>query len=204
MYATTCTPTPRLDQFLQQTGWPEPDTIQMALRMEEALRFFETYLKGWINLPLAEFDRGYARFGDNPYAFRWNDKVTKLTSAMQGINFNCPVMVIPLKVGDRLRRYSRSNEKYGEAVRGLWYTKPHVPASILALPPGQNTAYSCEVTCQTNVLESTAGDMLVDWGMDDTMKRQPKRGRDYHYRRGGGLQYTIPNAHDVLRQLYDR
>lgn len=169
--------------------------------MQTALAFFHKHLAGWVNRPLDATDRGYRTHGLNPFGFKVAGKVTKLTSAMQGINFNHPVQEVLLPKGRYVRRYGKPGEPRGAPAAGLWYTERDVPASALALPPDQTVAYGYEVVADVNALSSTAGDMLVDWGMDQDASRTPTRGVDYHYRSGGGVQYVIPNADRVLRPL---
>ena len=92
-----------LEQFLRETGWPEPN-LQTALRMQEALHFFHAHLAGWVGLPVDASDRGYRVHGYNPFAFKAGGKVTKLTAAMQAIDFNYPVRPMVLPRGSRVRR----------------------------------------------------------------------------------------------------
>jgi hypothetical protein len=190
-----------LQQFLKDTGWPSPRDPQVAVRMQVALEFFHRQLAAWINLPLDATDKGYARFGSNPFAFKINGRVTKLMGGMQGINFNFPVESIGLAEGHEVRRYGKRGELRGKPATGLWYTEKDVPADRLALPPEQATPYSYKVIAAVSVLASTAGDMLVDWNMNPALQRQPTVGIDYHYRHGGGLQYVIPSAALVLRPV---
>jgi hypothetical protein len=189
-----------LEQFLRETGWPEPN-LQTALRMQEALHFFHAHLAGWVGLPVDASDRGYRVHGYNPLAFKAGGKVTKLTAAMQAIDFNYPVRPMVLPRGSRVRRYGTRAERRGGPASGLWYTEKDQPAALLALPPDQTVAFLYEVVAAAPALQSTAGDMLVDWGMDPNPANKPTMGVDYHYRCGGGLQYTIPDARSHLRPL---
>jgi hypothetical protein len=190
-----------LQEFLRQTGWPPPRDDAAAHRIQTALSFFHAHLQVWIKLPLDASDRGYRTHGPNPYAFAVGGRVTKLTGAMQGINFNQPVTTFSMVVGRKVRRYGKPGEPRGCPAPGLWYTDPQVPASALALPPDQLSPYGYEVISPVSVLASTAGDMLVDWNMKLAPSAQPVRGVDYHYRSGSGVQYVIPNAASVLRPL---
>jgi len=189
-----------LEKFLRDTNWPEPN-IQVLLRMDIALKFFHKHLSGWVDRPVAATDRGYQVHGANPLGIKSRGIVTKLTAAMQAIDFNHSVQDIVLPCGKKVRRYGNSKERRGEPANGLWYTEKDQEASTLALPPDQTVAFLYEVIVAAPALESTAGDMLVDWGMNPKLPGKPTVGVDYHYRSGGGIQYTIPNAQTVLRPL---
>jgi hypothetical protein len=169
--------------------------------MQTAISFFHQYLGSWIDLPLDATDKGYRTHGFNPFAFKVGGKVTKLTSAMQVINFNHSVTILQMAQGKRLRRYGKRGEPRGRPATGLWYTEWDVPASALALPPDQTAPYGYEVVVPVTVLASTAGDMLVDWNLRTDGADPLVQGVDYHYRSGGGVQYVIPNAGAVLRTL---
>ncbi len=190
-----------LQEFLRKTGWPPPRDGTVAQRMQTAVSFFHEHLGGRIDLPLDATDRGYQTHGFNPFAFTVGGKVTKLTSAMQGINFNHPVTILQMARGKRLRRYGKPGEPRGRPAIGLWYTEWDVPASALALAPDQTAPYGYEVVAPVAVLASTAGDMLVDWNLRTDGADLLVQGVDYHYRSGGRVQYVIPNAGTVLRPL---
>jgi hypothetical protein len=190
-----------LQEFLRQTGWPPPRDAAVAQRIQTALSFFHTHLSDYLNLPFDAGDRGYQAHGPSPYAFGFDGKVTKLSGAMQCINFNHAVKTFSMSVGTTVRRYAMSGQPRGCPAPGQWYTGPGVPASALALHPQQMFPHDYEVVAPVSVLASTAGDMLVDWNMEAPPGAQLVRGVDYHYRSGGGVQYVIPHAKTVLRPL---
>lgn len=193
-----------LQQFLRDTDLPEPPSSNVARHMQTALAFFHTHLAGWTCRPLDETDPGYRTHGFNPFGIKSvknHGKVTKLTSAMQAMDFNEEVQEIELFKGKRLRRFGKVGEPRGVPSTGVWYTETWVPASKLSLPPDQATPHGYEVSTRVWVLSSTAGDLLVDWGMDPRPSVTPTQGVDYHYRHGGGAQFVIPKADRVLRPL---
>ncbi|MBS0195532.1 MAG: hypothetical protein JSR77_02130 [Planctomycetes bacterium] len=190
-------------EFLKKTGWPPPRDPDIARRMQVALLFFRQRLNGWCDRPLDQTDRGYRVHGFNPSQDTARGKPTKLTGAMQAINFHFEVRLTQLDENHKLRRYGRPAEGKGASVSGLWFTEWWVPAAKLALPPDQNFAYNSVVSAKNGilVLESTAGDLLVDWNMQANASVVPENGRDYFYRSGGGVQFTIPSAESVLRPV---
>ncbi len=191
---------PRLGRFLRDASWPEPSSEIVCQRMEDALKFFQTRLGGWCDRPLDQTDKGYQRHGANPWSFKIHGKVTKLTSAMQAIDFNRDVRAQHLDAGYFLRRYGVLRDR-GQPASGIWYTDRDVPANRLALRPDQTTALGFSLLVPTEVLVSTAGDMLVDWGMQAPRGVTLQVGRDYHYREGGGIQYVVPDAAKILKPL---
>jgi hypothetical protein len=199
-------PFPRLRKFLMETNWPKPSDHEVARQMETALGFFdEQFGNDWSTRTLDEDDRGYETHGFSPWAFLVGGKATKLTSAMQAIDFSREVKFITLSPGTPLRRYRRAGER-GEF--GTWYTQPNVRPEELALYPDQKVPLDFEVTKSVRVLESTCGDMLVDWQMTAPEHKQlhvgfneNDEGADYFYRKGGGVQYAIPNSSAVLRRV---
>ncbi len=194
---------PRLDRFLQEAKWPAPADDAVATRMETALEFFQKNLGAWCDLPLDANNPGYQRHGFGPWSFKIGGKVTNLTSSMQAINFECEVHPRTLAAGRVLRRYALPKEP--KEPTGIWYTDPEVSARKLALPPQQTVPQDFKLAQMTEVLASTAGDMLVDWRMQagpgQTLKRGRHKDADYDYRKAGGVQYVVPNAGKVLKAM---
>lgn len=188
--------------FLADTGWRVPPTPQIAARMQVALAFFEKH--GLNALPLDAVDAGYKSHGFNPFQVTSRaagGKPTTVTAAMQAIDFHFDVRAVLLPPATQLVAFRHQGFKRGAPAAGRWYTRPETPASQLALPPDQTARHGYTVQTQTPALESIAGDLLVDWQMPASLARKPTAGMDYHYRKGGGVQYLVPHAKDDLRPL---
>ena len=191
-----------LQQFLKSTDFPPPRENAVADHMQRALQFFHQFLAVWLHQPLDQNNEGYRRFGFHAWAFKIDGKVTNLTAAMQAINFNRPVQQTLLPENMILRRYEPLQKRRGGPPRGLWYCPKEVRFGQLALPPDQNSPHGFVVQKSCPALECVAGDLLVDWAMDEELEgRPPTEGIDYHYRAGGGKQFAIPNAANFIRAL---
>jgi hypothetical protein len=184
-----------LQKYLQDTGWPLPNSPAVATRMQMALAFLNKHFSDWILQPVEH------PLGPNRFQFKINGRVTELTATMQAIDFNHDVQETVLRPGQWLRRYGRPSDPRGVPSGGKWYTWPDVPMAKLALPPGQTSPFGYEVITAAAALVCTAGDMLVDWAPTANAPSAPRVGTDYHYRDGGGVQIMVPNAKTVLRAL---
>jgi hypothetical protein len=167
-----------IDGFLSLTGWPDPGSTRKA-RMASALRFWSSHSRHQAAQP--------AYFGDIPahcFAFQIRSVTTRLCAWMQAINFDHPVEPMLLGATRQLKCFRYPPITPSRAPSGNWYTDPDVPASALALPPGQCAAQAIVVAKPVMALRSRAGDVIVDWSM--------RKATDaYWYRKGGGVQYFV-------------
>jgi hypothetical protein len=170
--------------------------------MQIALAFFAAH--GLSALPLDAVDAGYKSHGFNPFQVTSRaagGKPTTVTAAMQAIDFHFDVQAVWLKPTTQLVAFRDQGFRRGAPAAGRWYAPPETPANRLALPPNQTARHGYTVRTQTPALASIAGDLLVDWQMPANLGRKPTVGMDYHYRKGGGVQYFVPRAARDLRPL---
>jgi hypothetical protein len=180
---------------MREAGW-WPRTETHRQRMREAFGFIVT------RFPVA-YVGGRAdtrEHGPSAMSLSIRGEVPVWLSWMQAINYDYPVEVVMLSPAQhpRLINYRAP----GDAPGGNWYAADGTPAHALAIKPSQTRKMIYELRAPgATALRSTAGDIVVDWGMQVARGAPPRQGRDYHYRHGGGQQFLISNASSVLKPV---
>lgn len=182
----------RFADFLAAADW-YPRSDDHRQRMRTAFRFIVTrFDRGDLGRPVDRKEHGPGPNGLSIGGLRpvW-------LSWMQAINYDLAVHVVTINKDRQLINYRMP----GDGPGGNWYAEPGTPQSLLALKPTQTAKRNYLVAQPVEILVSTAGDMVVDWGMHPPSGKRPLQGRDYWYRCGGGKQYLVPNAADVLKPV---